>query len=255
MVNQSSCHVRYGPALQWGIERGDHDYMELLDNCSYSMSADIPWDERDIYRVEQDTQLVSDIVRLEAQYGEKPEFETALELGRLGVVTGRRLHLVIPYLEKAQTLSPENPAPYKYMAIAYVNFGYQHKRAIALVEKMLSLDPTSLFARRFFGYLCHHVGDDVSAEAHLRAALEADSSDCYTITTLAQSMLNAIWMATAERPKEAVRLLQASPVVTGTPCAFLLRKALFIPIPMSLLAHPFIIITMRGGVPLCNPAG
>jgi len=215
IVNQG-LYVRYGPAPQWGIERGDHDYMELLNNCPYWMNLDIPWDDRDIYRVEQDSQAVSEVLKLEARYREGPDFETALELGRLGVMTARPLEKVIPCLEKARSLKPGDPAPYKYMAIAYVTYGYQYKKAIAQAEEMLKLDPRSLFARKYLGYLYHQVGDDEAAERLLKAALEVDASDCYAITTLARVYAQRYQAGRSRNDRrEAVALLQKSKSACG----------------------------------------
>jgi tetratricopeptide (TPR) repeat protein len=185
LVNQAR-YVRYGPGHHWGIELGDSDYAPLLDKCSFSwwLDMDIPWEEEDIYRPENDTQIVSRILELQPQYQKnQDDFETALDLGRLGVLIGRQAPQVVPYLQKAKKLRPQSPQPYKYLAILYV-IRFEHKKAMAELEEMLKRDPESLFARKFLGHLYTVVKDYDSAIRQLGDALQIDPHDCYALTYL-----------------------------------------------------------------------
>jgi tetratricopeptide (TPR) repeat protein len=185
-VNQG-LYVRYGAAYNWGIERGDHDYVDLLYKCPYSWGTDIPWEEQDIYQVERDSEIVAGILKLEEQYRKnQDDFDTSLELGRLGVITARRVDLTLRPLAKAKKLKPKDPLPYKYSAIAYA-ISIQYKKAILEIKEMLKRDPRSLFGLRFLGYMYYQTKDLDSAIRNLQAAWQMDRSDCYTATTLARA--------------------------------------------------------------------
>lgn len=185
MVNQRK-YVRYGMEPHWGVERGDHDYMDLLERCPYWMSMDIPWEEEDIYHVDQDSEIVEKILSLDGQYKKNSnDFAANLELARLGIMTARPHQSIFPFLDKAKALNPDSPLPYKYTGICYVSSN-QYQKAISEIEELLKRDPQSLFGRKFLGYLFLQTGEFASAIEHLQEALRMAQSDCYATTTLAR---------------------------------------------------------------------
>lgn len=186
MVNQRK-YVCFGMAPQWGVQRGDHDYMDLLERCSYWMSDDIPWEEEDVYHVEQDSEIVAKILFLEVQHRKNSnDFATNLELARLGIMTARKpSQSIFPFLDKAKALNPDSPLPYKYTGICYTSSN-QYQKAISEIEEMLRRDPQSLFGRKLLGYLYLQRGEFASAIEHLQEALRMAPSDCYAATTLAR---------------------------------------------------------------------
>ena len=57
--------VRMGRSPHWGIERADYPYVDLLSRCPYWMRQDIPREDDDIYRIENDALLAEEIIALE----------------------------------------------------------------------------------------------------------------------------------------------------------------------------------------------
>ena len=152
MVNQRKI-VRMGSAPRWGIERGEHPYIDLLSRCPYWMGQDIPLRDEDRYRVEEDNTTVSRIVALEQQMKQNSDdFRTLLELGVLYTRTSmgqKRITL----LNEADSLQPDHPDVIRSLAIAHVDAHYQYKTALNLMDRYIALRPQDSFGHFYRGYL------------------------------------------------------------------------------------------------------
>ncbi len=147
-------YVRMGKSPNWGIERAGHPYVDLLSGCPYWMNQDIPLEGDDIYHIADDRQLADQIRRLEAAYKEdQNDFQTVMQLGRLYTITSLSPKKRIAYLKKAKQLNPENPEPYKYLGIVYLDAFYQFESALKEMEAYVKQNPRDVFGRNYLGYL------------------------------------------------------------------------------------------------------
>jgi tetratricopeptide (TPR) repeat protein len=173
-------YVRMGKSPNWGIERAGYPYIDLLSRCPYWMNQDIPLEGDDIYRIADDRALADKIQSLEAAYNENQnDFETVMQLGKLYTITSLSPKKRIAYLKKAKRLDPENPQPYKYLGIVYLDAFYQFESAVTETEAFVKQNPQDVFGRNYLGYLHYCLKNYPDARQHLEAAVELRPNNCY----------------------------------------------------------------------------
>jgi tetratricopeptide (TPR) repeat protein len=180
-------YIRMGRSPKWGIERSDYPYIDLLDRCPYFMGQDIPLEDGDRYRIEADDALARRIVDLENQFSSNPGDATAaMELGRLYTITsmGRKGFKV---LKAARQLDPQNPEPYKYLAILYVDMYYEYEKALAELEQYVSRRPDDVFGRNYIGYLYYETGRYKKAADAWKKVRELDPQNAYAACKLVRA--------------------------------------------------------------------
>lgn len=176
--------VRMGSGAHWGIERGDYPYMDLLSRCPYYETQDIPWDPNDIYSIENDAAMAEKIRGLLPRAG-SDNFETLVELGRLATLASYS-QTRIQWLNSAKRLNPDDPRPYKYLAISHVDMYYQNESAIRELKDYVHLAPDNPFGHKFLGYLYLQTKQPDSAVKELNRALELSPDDIYSLYYLAK---------------------------------------------------------------------
>ena len=186
MVHQRKL-VRMGRAPAWGIERGEHPYIELLSRCPYWMGQDIPLTADDIYGVSSDKDTAARIYQLEEQLeGDAEHFPALYELGRLYTLTSmgqKRLKL----LNRARELRPDHPDVLKQLAIAHVDAHYQYETALPLLQRYVELRPKDPFGYFFLGYLHLMINQPEQSIAALTKGLVLDPENVYGLCKLARA--------------------------------------------------------------------
>jgi len=179
-------YIRMGPNPKWGIERTDYPYVDLLSKCPYWMGQDIPLEESDIYKINDDKKTAAHIKQLEKEHKANPNnIDTLIELGRQYTITSLGLKS-ISLLKKAKQLNPQNPLPYKYLAIRYVDSTYQYDKAIEEMKVYVKLKPYDLFGRNFLGYLYFCRENYKQAIKEFRKAIELKEDNCYAYCKLSR---------------------------------------------------------------------
>ncbi len=209
--------VRMGNSPSWGVERADHPYIALLDYAPQWVGQDIPWQDKDVYRVANDPQVAAAIRRLEKKIKQHPnDFDTALELGRLNTIASMRPKHIFPPLKKARSLKPDHPLPHKYLAIAHVSTTYQYKSAIKEIKRFLQLSSQSPFGWKYLGYLHYqtkHYDDAVEA---FKKSMAIDQGDAYTFTWLARAYGRLYLNAAKVDPRRALYKSSAKAMLQKT---------------------------------------
>lgn len=180
-------YIRMGRSPKWGIERADYPYIDLLARCPYFMGQDIPLEDGDRYRVEADDEIARRIVDLENQLERNPnDGFAALELGRLYTITsmGQRGFKV---LKKAKQFDPQNPDPYKYLAILYVDMFYQYEKAIPELKEYVSRRPDDVFGRNYLAYLYYKTQRYKKAATEWEKVQELDPQNGYAACKLVRA--------------------------------------------------------------------
>lgn len=145
--------VRMGPSPSWGIEFGEHPYMELLWDAFRFYGQDIYLDDEDRYQVAGDGEIAEEIIRLEQNVKASPQdFAAILELGRLYAITSMS-RKAMKTLKKATQLQPDNPYAQSYLALAHVNGVYQYESALKALNKAALNGGTNLFTANLTGYI------------------------------------------------------------------------------------------------------
>jgi tetratricopeptide (TPR) repeat protein len=171
--------IRMGKAPHWGVEFSEYPYMELLMDSFQFHGQDIPLSEQDRYTIDRDIEYANRILQYEALFREDPKnFDTALELGRLYAITamGRK---GIKILNTAAALCPDDPRPYKYLAVAHVDAHYQYDTALKVLNRYVQLTPKDSFGYKFKGYLHYRKKDYRKAADAFEKALSLNPDDCY----------------------------------------------------------------------------
>lgn len=196
-------YVRMGQNPKWGIERADYPHMELLALCPYFQGQDIPLDEGDIYHTRDDKAMALEIRRLLKDSQANPnDFNTLMELGRLATITSYSRNR-IQWLTKAKQLRPDDPRPYKYLAISHVDMFYQYQAAITELKEYIKRAPQDIFAYKFLGY-CYlktkRLGDAVQV---FEKALQLRPKDVYAQCKLARAYGQLFLQAYALDPRKS----------------------------------------------------
>jgi tetratricopeptide (TPR) repeat protein len=180
-------YIRMGRNPKWGIERADYPYIDLLSRCPYFMGQDIPLADADRYWIEEDENIARRIVELENQYSSNPDDGfAAMELGRLYTITslGKKGFKV---LQKAKQIDPQNPEPFKYLAILHVDMFYQYEKAIPELEEYVSRRPDDVFGRNYLAYLYYEIKQYKKAVAQWEKAQELDPQNGYAACKLVRA--------------------------------------------------------------------
>jgi len=180
-------YIRMGRSPKWGIERADYPYIDLLSRCPYFMGQDIPLEDGDRYWIDMDDEISRRIVELENQYSGNPaDGFAAMELGRLYTITsmGKRGFKV---LKKVKQLDPQNPEPYKYLAILHVDMFYQYEKAIPELEEYVRRRPDDVFGRNYLAYLYYEIKRYKKAAAEWEKAQELDPQNRYAACKLVRA--------------------------------------------------------------------
>jgi hypothetical protein len=197
-------YVRMGRSPKWGIERSDYPYIDLLAGCPYSMGQDIPLEDEDRYRVEADSEIARRIVDLEKQYDRNPEDgSAAMELGRWYTITamGQR---GLKVLKKLKQLDPQNPDPYKYLAILYVDLSYQYEQALRELEHYVRLRPDDVFGHNFLGYLYYETRRYPEAAGEWEKSQALDPQNGYAACKLTRAYAQIYADAQALDPRRLI---------------------------------------------------
>ena len=171
--------VRMGPAPKWGVEFSEHPHMALLMDTFRFNGQDIPLEGDDQYTIYRDAELANQILAAEAEYQTLPgDFETVMNLGRLyTLVSLSRKGLKL--LQQAKSLDPEDPRPYKYLAVAHVNAHYQYKSALKELETYIEKEPQDHFGYNFIGYIYYRKKKYAEAIDAFENTLSLDPMNCY----------------------------------------------------------------------------
>ena len=180
-------YVRMGKSPNWGIERAGHPYVDLLAKCPYWMNQDIPLEGDDIYRIADDRELADQIISLEAAYDQdQNDFQTVMQLGKLYTITSLSPKKRVAFLKQAKRLDPENPEPYKYLGIVYLDAFYQFESAIKEMKAYVRQNPQDVFGRNYLGYLYYCQNNYDGALEHLEAAVDLRPDNCYAYAKLSR---------------------------------------------------------------------
>ena len=181
-------YIRMGKSPNWGIERAAYPYVDLLSRCPHWMNQDIPLEDGDLYRIENDRRLAQEIRNLEAAYKEdQTKFQTVMQLGRLYTVTSLSPKNRIAFLKQAKRLDPARPEPYKYLGIVYLDAFYQFESAVTEMEIYVARKPNDVFGRNYLGYLYFSLKNYHGAIEHLNAAVELRPDNCYGFAKLSRT--------------------------------------------------------------------
>jgi tetratricopeptide (TPR) repeat protein len=220
IVNQRK-FVVFSSGDTWRLERGDHNYNIIFSGFKSSLRKDIPFAEDIFYKIEDDKDLAAEIIALEKKFKSDPnDFSTALELGRLGVVTARRPKHVYNPLNKAKELSPGSPLPNKYLAFYNVMSNFQYKTALDEMKAYNSKD-SSVFGYSFTGFLYHKLGDYKEAIKFLQKSIELEPS-LYAYCKLSRAEAMSYLSGKKELPvfsshkENAVKAFEQARAVNGT---------------------------------------
>ncbi len=171
--------VRMGSAPDWGIEFSEHPYMGLLMDAFHFTGQDIPLTGDDLYTIEKDAWWAEQVVYYEALHqSDGNDVDVSMALGRLYTLVSMS-RKAIPLLKAVQQRSPQDPRPYKYLAIAWVNAYYQYDKALKELDTYIALVPQDPFGHRFRGYLHYRRKQYDKAVADLEAALQLNPEDAY----------------------------------------------------------------------------
>ena len=180
--------VRRGRNPHWGIERADHPYVDLLARCPYWMTQDIPREDDDIYRIENDRDIAERIKSLEKAFKSQPDdFETVMQLGKLYAITSMSPKRRMSLLKRARQLNPESPEPYKYMGMVHLDAFYQFKSAINEIETYVRRKPDDVFGHNYLGYLYYCEKRYKPAIRELKKAIALRPDNCYAYAKLSRS--------------------------------------------------------------------
>ncbi|MCF8079851.1 MAG: TPM domain-containing protein [Desulfobacterales bacterium] len=178
MVHQRR-FIRMGPAPKWGVEFSEHPHMGLLMDAFHFRGQDIPVEREDLYTIERDAELANQILEQESRYQADPnDFDTVMTLGRLYTLVSLS-RKGMDLLNKARAMNPDDPRPYKYLAIAHVNAHYQYDSALKLLDEFLKRAPDGAFGHNFKGYICYRRKEYKAAADAFEQALALKPDNCY----------------------------------------------------------------------------
>ncbi len=195
--------IRMGPAPKWGVEFSEHPYMGLLMDSFQFRGQDIPLRGQDLYTIDRDIELANRILENEAKYHTNPnDFDTAMALGRLYTLVSMS-RKGIKVLKNAQNLNPQDPRPYKYLAIGHVNAHYQYDTALEALQKYLEYQPQDDFGYNFEGYVYYRKKAYPKAAEAFEKALTLNSDNCYAHFYLAHTYARLYDQALKLDPKRS----------------------------------------------------
>jgi hypothetical protein len=181
-------YVRMGKSPKWGIERAAYPHVDLLARCPYWMNQDIPLEDGDIYRIDDDGSLADEIRSLEAAYNkDSNDFETVMRLGKLYAIASLTPKKRIAFLKRAKLLDPERSEPYKYLGIVYLDAFYQFETAAREMEVYVKRNSKDVFGHNYLGYLYYCLKNYHGALEHLNVSVELRPDNCYAYEKLSRT--------------------------------------------------------------------
>jgi len=178
--------IRRGVSPDWGMEMGNHPYMDILTDCPFFMGQDIPLQPDDIYTIDNDGGLAMEIIKLEKEFKNNPDdFKVGMQLGRLYTITSMYPKSVA-ILNRIKGLNPSDPFSYKYLAIAHVDANYQYNTAIGELLEYIKRMPDDLFAYNFLGYCYLCLNEYKKAIDQFEKAITLDKDNCYAYCKLSR---------------------------------------------------------------------
>lgn len=179
--------VVMGAKQSWFVEQGRFPYVSLLAKVPQSTGKDLPLSARDLYRCSDDSSMAARMNTLAARLDANPDdYDSVLELLRLNVITGRRPNHVQPLIERAKSLNPDDPIPYKYAAIYNVNSFFQYKTALNEIEAYLDHGGDVIFGHSVEGFLHYRLNQYEKAVVALDKVLNSAPNDIYALSLLAR---------------------------------------------------------------------
>ncbi len=183
LVNQRKL-IRFDSNSYCGVERYISPYAAIVRKFPAYFGIDIPFEEKDIYKISDDTEIAGKIKNLEKLYTDnKMTYKKALKLARLYSITSLGSK-AIPLLKKIKKELPKNPDVYKYMAIAYIDVSYDYSSAKKEMKEYVKLLPDNEFGHNFLGYLYMITGEYGKAESEFEKTLEINPKSCYSSAKL-----------------------------------------------------------------------
>ena len=179
LVNQKR-FIRMGPSPTWGVEFGAHPYMLLLWDAFRFYGQDIPLTGEDVYKSGNDAAIAAAIEVLEAEVaGNTGDFARLLELGRLYTLTSMS-RKAMKILKQAIAIQPQDPRPYRYLAIAHVNGFYQYDRGLKALQTAREKGGNDPFLANFSGYIVYQKKQYQEAAASFEEAIQLDPENRYS---------------------------------------------------------------------------
>ncbi len=169
-----------GPSPSWGVEFGAHPYMLLLWDAFRFYGQDIPLSGEELYDSGNDTIIAASIEALETEVAvDKRDFATLLQLGRLYTLTSMS-RKAMKILKQAIALQPQDPRPYRYIAIAHVNGFYQYDSGLKALQAARDKGGNDLFLANFSGYILYQKKQYQEAVASFEEAIQLDPENSYS---------------------------------------------------------------------------
>ncbi|WP_319549181.1 TPM domain-containing protein [Desulfogranum marinum] len=179
LVNQKR-FIRMGPSPSWGVEFGAHPYMLLLWDAFRFYGQDIPLTGEEVYKIGNDRAIAATIETLEKEVAAgKEDFATLLKLGRLYTLTSMS-RKAMQTLKKAIVLQPQDPRPYRYLAIVHVNGFYQYDSALKALQTARDKGGNDTFLANFSGYIFYQKKQYQEAAAAFEKAAQLDQENSYS---------------------------------------------------------------------------
>ncbi|WP_028583839.1 TPM domain-containing protein [Desulfogranum mediterraneum] len=178
--------IRMGPSPTWGVEFGEHPYMELLWEAFRFYGQDLPSLGAEGYQLGKDPALAAAILKLEARAAGAEDFAVLLELGRLYALTSMS-RKALTTLNRAVRLEPADPRPYPYLALAHVNGFYQYQSGLEALDRAVALGGAVPFVYNLQGYLHYQQKQYLQAARAFEQTLVLEGEDPYAHYYLAFS--------------------------------------------------------------------
>jgi tetratricopeptide (TPR) repeat protein len=171
--------IRMGPAPTWGVEFSEYPYMDLLMDTFLFRGQDLPLRGDDLYTTTRDAGLANQILESETLLQANPDdFDTNFNLGMLYAIASMN-RKGIKLLNTARKIDPDDPRPYKYLAICHVHSNYQYKTALEALKNYTDRQPQDDFGYNFMGYIYYRKKAYTKAADAFEKALSLNPDNCY----------------------------------------------------------------------------
>lgn len=180
--------VRFGPNPRFGVIRTPSPYSRMLDRFDAYEDCDIWLDPESLYAVSQDRYLAQRIRDLEKKHQtNSDDYESMLELARLYQVTMLGRQKTAAMLKKCIALRPDDPRPYKNLALQLIRSGFEYKTALDYIQKYVQLKPKDVFGRNGLGFLYYMNKEYRKAIMEFEEALQIEPDNSYAFCYLSRS--------------------------------------------------------------------
>ena len=145
--------IRMGPSPTWGVEFGEHPYMDLLWDAFRFYGQDIYFSDKDRYQTGKDKQIAQQIRMLERDIEDNPQdVDALLQLGRLYAITSMS-RKAMKTLKEAEKLQPDDHRIHTYLALAHVNGFYQYESALKALKEAEDRGGITPFTANLRGFI------------------------------------------------------------------------------------------------------